>query len=261
MKIYTISLAVLLDLLNIAHAEDQLTDQERSAASLLSSIADIAIGKIDASSCYEMKGQYSIKLFATGMVGQRRQNNLATVKLPDHAVSVVAYPKTKIPEVGSQIITMYTRTSDYDVFDPVKNYDAVYSFNSTGDLLSMVGNVELFINYSYLKTKAYSTEANTNFSFRESGDNEDLNSTNIGSGMSLLSSLEYPRAKYQQRIKITRDDGTNAHTMFLRDLLNYRNPCRIKTELAGHNGTDSIAEEGYLTIDMSSPEDPVVLIF
>ncbi|WP_064042529.1 hypothetical protein [Methylomonas koyamae] len=259
MRITTLPLVFLVGLLNIAHADDQLTDQERSAIALLNSISDIVVAKIDAGSCYEMKGQYQIKLFATGMIRQRRQNNMATVRLSDRAVSVVAYPKVKIPEVGSQIVTIYTRTSDYDVFDPVKNYDAVYSFNSDGSLLSMVGNLELFTNHSYLTSQAYGTEAKTGFSAEPSSD--DLNSTNIGRGSSQLSALDYPKAKYQQRVQLSRDAATNSHTLFLRDLLSNNQSCRIKTETVGHRSNDSISEEGYLTIDMSNPDDPVVFIF
>lgn len=261
MKRSTIFLAIYLGVSNIVYANDQLTDQERSAVSLLGSIMDIIMSKIDASSCYELRGQYQLKLFATGAVGQRRQNNMITVKLPDHAVSVVAYLKTKIPEVGSQIITMYTRTSDYNVFDPVKNYDAIYSFNSTSDALSMVSNLELFMNYSYLKSQEYNTEAKLSFNFSEYNDPEDENMINIGLGMSQLSMLEYPKAKYQQRVQMTRAIGTNAHTIFIRDLLAHRKACRIKAEMIGHNSTDSISQDGNITIDMSSPDDPVVLLF
>ncbi|MCQ8180830.1 hypothetical protein NP603_06905 [Methylomonas sp. SURF-1] len=260
MKITTITLVFLVGLLNIAHADDQLTDQERSAMALLNSISDIVVAKIDAGSCYEMRGQYPIKIFTTGMVRQRRQNNMVTVKLSDRAVSVVAYPKVKIPEVGSQIITMYTRTSDYDVFDQVKNYDAVYSFNSTGSLLSMVGNLELFTNHSYLTSQAYGTEAKTSFSFSEQSSG-DLNSTNIGRGSSQLTVLDYPKAKYQQRVQLTRDGSANSHTVFLRDLLSNNQSCRIKTETIGRHDNDAISEEGYLTVDMSNLDDPVVLIF
>lgn len=252
---------IFLGIYNLAHANDQLTDPERSAISLLSSLMDIAISKIDTSSCHEMRGQYQLKLFSTGVAGQRRQNNMITAKLPDHAVSVVAYLKNKVPDIGSQIITVYTRTSDYNVFDPVKNYDAVYTFSSTAEQLSMVSNLELFINYNYLNTQLYSTEANTKFSFKDPGDLEDINMVNIGLGMIQLSSLEYLKSKYQQRLKITRDDGTNAHTLFLRDLLAYRQTCRIKAEMVGHNGTDYISQEGNITIDMSGPYDPVVLSF
>lgn len=261
MKPSTIFSIFFFGLSNIVHADDQLTNPERSAVAMLGSIMDIVISKIDTSSCSEMRGQYQLKLFATGVAGQRRQNNMVTVKLPDHAISVVAYLKNKIPDIGSQIITVYTRTSGYNIFDPVKNYDAVYTFDSTAEQLSMVSNLELFINFNYFETQLYSTEAKTRFNIRESSDLEDTNIVNIGSGMSQLSNLEYPQSKYQQRLKITRDDSTNAHTLFLRDLLAHRQTCRIKAEMIGHNDTDSISQEGNLTIDMSSPDDPVVLYF
>ncbi|WP_064007227.1 hypothetical protein [Methylomonas methanica] len=252
---------ILLGFSNIVHADDQLTDPERSSVSLLSSIMDIIISKIDNSSCYEMRGRYPLKLFATGVVAQRRQNNMATVKLADHAVSVVAYPKNKIPDIGSQIITVYTRTSDYNIFDPVKNYDAIYSFNATADRISMVSNLELFLNYNYLTTQEYSAEANISFQFSETSDITDAVSSNRGEGISQLSISETQKARYQQRLRITRDDGTNAHTLFLRDLLSYRQTCRIKAEMVGRNGMGSVSQDGYLTIDMSWPDDPVVLYF
>ena len=261
MKYSAIYSVILLGLSTVVHADDQLTDQERSEVSLLGSIMDIVIAKVDNSSCYEMKGQYPLRLFASGVAGQRRQNNMVTVKLADHAVSVVAYLKNKVPDIGSQVITVYARTSDYNIFDPVKNYDAVYSFNSTADQLSMVSNSELFINYSYLKTQAYSTEAKTRFTFSESSDLAEATTTNLGEGMSQLSNLEYPKAKYQQRLKISRDIDSNAHTLFVRDLLAHRQACRIKAEMIGHNGTDNISQEGNLTIDMSSPDDPIVLSY
>lgn len=252
---------IILGFSNIVNANDQLTDPERSAVSLLSSIMDIVISKIDNSSCYEMRGQYPLKLFATGAVAQRRQNNMVAVKLADHAVSVVAYPKNKIPDVGSQIITVYTRTSDYNLFDPVKNYDAVYSFNSTADRVSLVSNMELFLNYSYLKTQAYSTEGKIGFQFSQTGNLVDEVLSNIGEGVSQLSNPDVQKARYQQRLKITRDDGTNAHALFLRDLLSSRQTCRIKAEMIGHNGIENFSQDGYLTIDMSGPDDPVVLYF
>ncbi len=261
MKYCAICLLINISFSTLVHANDQLTDPERSAVSLLVSIVDIVSSKIDASSCGEMRGQYPLQLFATGVAGQRRQNNMATVKLPDHNVSVIAYLKNKIPDVGSQIITAYARTSDYDVFDPVKDYDGIYSFNPTGDLVTMTSNFELFMNYSYLKTQTYSSTAITSFSFKESTDPYEMSETNIGWGMSQLSKVEYPKFKYWQRLKIVRDDGANASTIYLKDLLANRQTCRIKTEIIGQSSMDFISQEGYLTVDLSSPTDPVVLSF
>ena len=262
MKNISIFFLPLIGLLNIAYADEQLTDQEKVAYALLGSISDIAVARIDASGCYEMRGQYPIKLFATGVAGQRRQNNMATAKLPDHSSSVVAFPKNKIPEVGSQVVTLSTRTSDFNLFDPVKNYGGFYSFDFTSGSASMVGNVELFLNYSYSTSQAYQVESKTAFRFSETVGQESIDLTNLGEGSSQLLTLEAPKAKYQQRVTMARDSGTNAHTLFVRDLLaSYRQYCRVKAELLGSNSSSLFSQEGYLTIDMSRPDDPIVLFF
>lgn len=250
---------ILLGLSNLVFAGDQLTDAERSTVSLLASLLDIVSAKIDSSSCYEMKGQYQLQLYATGIPGQRRQNNMVTAKLPGHAVSIVAYLNTKIPDVGSQITTTYTRTSEYNAFDPVKNYNAVFSFDATAGLMLTDSNSELFTDNNYLKSQPYTTTAIASFNYSDTSIPGDPNASNLGWGMSQLSNPEYPKSNYWQRLTITRDEAAQAHTLFLRDLLAYRQSCRIKIEMTGQNSTDFILQAGNLTVDLSSPYDPVVL--
>lgn len=261
MKRSAVLSAILLGLSSLTHADEVLTAQERMAFTLLNSILDIVSARINTSSCNELKGQYRITLFATGNGDERRENNLITVELSNQAVSVIGYPKDIVPEFGSMILAGYAAFPASNTFDVVvKDYSASYTFNSTGELVTTMGDVAL--KNRYLATQLlYKTGATTSFNRSLSSDPEDLYASNIGWGMSRLSTPEYPKSKYWQRLKISRDDGTNAETFFVRDLLAYRQSCRIKIDMSGHNSADNIAQEGHLIIDMSSPHDPVGISF
>lgn len=260
MKCHPIFPVILFGLSNLANANDVLTAPEKTAFSLLGSVMDIVSAKVDASSCNELKGQYQLTLFVTGVGGQRRQNNIVTAALPVHPVSVIGYPKNKIPEVGTRILTNYTRTSNYDDFDPVIRYSAAYDFNSTDSLLAMAANLELKDRYFDIKL-LYSTGALSNFTRSSSSDIEDEYATYIGWGMSWLSNPEFPKSKNWLRFKISRDAGINAHTFLARDLLVHSQPCRIKIAMSGHNSLDSISQEGHITIEMAMPDDSIGVSF
>ncbi len=256
MKHYSIFLVILFGLSRIAQANEILTAQERVAVSLLGSVMSIVSAKVEAGSCNELRGQYPLTLFATGVGGQRRQNNLVTVKLPVHPVSVFAYPRSKIAEVGLRVRTSYARTSNYNDFDPVSRYDAVYNFNSTGDLLVMVS--QLTLKDPYQDTELlYSAGAISQFERSPSSDLENAYASNIGWGMSWLSSSKFPRSKNWQRFEMSRDLGIDGRTNFIRDLLVYRAPCQIKITLSGHNGSDFISQQGYLAVEMALPDGSV----
>jgi hypothetical protein len=236
-----------------------LSAQERTVVSLLTSVMDIVNGRIDADSCFELSGWYPVTLYATGVGGQRRQNNMVTVGLPTHPVSVAGYPKSTVSGIGSRILTGYTRTSNYNDFDPVKGYVASYSFNSTGEMSEMTGYLDLLD--WFLGEQAYKSEAIMNISYSSLSEQVNEYATNVGWGMSRLSNPEYPQYKYWQRIKNIRDDGTNAHTIMVRDLLAEGIPCRVKIDVSGHNSTDYMSLDGFLTIEMANPTDPVGVSF
>ncbi len=261
MKRHTILSVILLGSSNLAHADEVLTAQERTAFSLLESVTDIVSARIDASTCYDLQGQYHMTLFATGQGGDRRQNNMATVELPNQVVTVVGYPKSIVSGVGAMILAGYSFTPSYNDFDYlVNNYSATYAFDSTSESLSMASDIQL--RNPYLVTQLLSrTEAITSFSRSALSDPQDGYATNVGWGMSGLSKSGYGKSKYWQRFKISRDDGTNAETILVTDLLAYRQSCRIKINMSGHNSADNISQEGYLTIDMSNPYDPVGVSF
>lgn len=267
MKPYAILPVIFLCATNFAHSEvvvqssAALTAPEKSTFSLLNSIMDIVSAKVDASSCYELRGQYPLTLFATGVGGQRKQNNMISVQLPVHEVSVAAFVKDNIPEVGSRILTLYMRTSAYNDYDPVRRYQGTYDFNSDDDLLSMISELEFYTDYSYLKTQAYTTGKITSFNRSSVSESDDAYATHVGWGMSRLSNPEYPKEKYWQRFKISRDAGTSGRSVLVRDLLAYMKSCRIKIDMNGHNGTDYIAQDGYITVDLAEPSYPVGVSF
>ena len=256
MKIYSIFSVFLLGLSSLTHANELSSPQERTAFALLDSIMGIVSARIDSSSCLDLRGAYSLRLFATGVGGQRRQNNLVTVELPDHPVSINGYPKSKILGIGSQIQTGYTRTSNYNDFDPVRVFKGIYRFNSTDEVADMAASLEIQ-NY-FFETQAYHTEAITSFYLWSSSNDESESRYNWG--MSWLSTPEYPKSKYLQRLNSSRDEGTDARTLFVRDILAGAS-CRIKIDISGHNSSDFISQEGYLSIDMLKPGDPVDTFF
>jgi len=256
MKIHGIFSVLLLGMSSITHANEVSSPQERTAFALLDSVMGIVSARIDSSSCLDLRGAYSLRLFATGVGGQRRQNNLVTVSLPDHPVSINGYPKSKILGIGSQVQTGYTRTSNYTDFDPVTRYVGIYRFNSTDELVKMAASLELQ-NYFY-EPQAYYTEATTSFYLLSSSNNESESRYNWG--MSWISISEYPKSKYLQRVNSSRDDGIDARTLFVRDIL-AGDSCRVKIDISGHNSSDFIAQEGYLSIDILKPNDPVDVFF
>ena len=75
--------------------------------------------------------------------------------------------------------------------------------------------------------------------------------------MNALMNPDFPRSKFWKRFQITRDDSINTRTFLVSDLLAYDQSCRIKIDMNGHNSSDHITQEGYLTIDLSEPHDPV----
>ena len=256
MKHYRIFPVILLGLSSLTHANELSSPQERTAFALLDSIMGIVSARIDSSSCLDLRGAYSLRLFATGVGGQRRQNNLVTVELPDHPASVIGYPKTEVPGIGSRILTGYTRTSNYNDFDPVNRYIGIYNFDSTGELAEMTASLEIQ-NY-FFETQVYHTEAITSFYLWSSSNDESESRYNWG--MSRLSTPEYPKSKYLQRLNSSRDEGTDARTLFVRDILAGAS-CRIKIDISGHNSSDFILQEGYLSIDILKPGDPVDVFF
>lgn len=265
MKRSTVFSVILFGSLGAAHAEEvstpaALTATEKTAYSLLNSVMDIVSARVDAKNCYDFKGQYPVTLFATGVEGQRKQNNMINVQLKNTPISVMGYPKTKIPEVGTQIVTAYGVTWDATIFNPVRYYRASYNFSPNDDLLEMTSNLELYLSVN-LNTRAYTTEAITSFNRSASSDPNDSFASYMGWGMSTLSNPEYPKHKFWQRFKMRRDEGSNGATYLVKDLLAYRQSCRAKIEMSGHNGSDYISQEGYLTIDMSYPTDTIVLSY
>ncbi|MDO8845408.1 hypothetical protein [Methylicorpusculum sp.] len=253
---------ILFGSLAVAQAEEVLTANaltapERTAFSLLSSVMDIVSARIDTRNCFEFRGRYPVTLFANGIEGQRKQNNMINVQLNKTPISVMGYPKTKIPEVGSQVVTAYGVTWSENLFNPVRYYRANYTFSETDDLLEMNSKLGLYLSIN-LNTREYTTEAITSFNRSPSSDPADSYASYIGWGMSVLSNPEYPTHKYWERFNMRRDEGTNGATYFVKDLLAFRQSCRIKIEMIGHNGSDYISQEGNLTIDLSSPTDPIV---
>jgi hypothetical protein len=253
---------ILFGSLDVAQAEEVLTAEtltapERTAFSLLSSVVDIVGARIDTRNCYDFRGRYPVILFANGVEGQRKQNNMINVQFNNTPISVMGYPKTKIPEVGSQVVTAYGVTWNENIFNPVRYYRANYNFSETDDLLEMSSTLGLYLSIN-LNTREYTTKGITSFNRSPSSDPEDSYASYIGWGMTLLTNLEYPKHKYWQRFNMRRDEGTNGATYFVQDLLAYRQSCRIKIEMIGHNSSDNISQEGNLTIDLSNPTDPIV---
>ncbi len=256
MKQYLIFLIILLNLSNFAHANEVLTAQERTAFSLLGSIMDIVSARIDASSCNEQKGQYELTLFATGVGGERRRNNMVTAILSDQIITVFGYPKSLVPGYGALIHTGYANIPTYsNTITATTKYEGSYTFNSTGELVTMSSNLVLRPPYFTAQLR-YSTKAITSLSRVETSESDGDDEPRLGWGISWLLNSEYPKSKYWQRFKISQDNGINARTFFIRDLLAYRQPCRIKIDMDGHNSVDNILQEGYLTIDMSNITDP-----
>lgn len=258
MKINGIFPVFFIGLSSMTHANELSSTQERTAFALLDSVMSIVSARIDSSSCLDLRGTYSLSLFATGIGGQRRQNNLVTVSLPDHPVAINGYPRSKILGIGTQIQTGYTRTSNYTDFDPVGRYVGMYRFNLTDELVKIAASLEL--RNELYETQAYDTEAVTSF-YLWSPDNGD-SETRYNWGMSWLSTSEYPKSKYLQRVNSSRDEGedTVARTLFVRDTL-AKDSCRIKIDISGHNNSDFFSQEGYLSIDILKPNDPVDVFF
>ena len=231
------------------------------AFSLLTSVIDIVNAQIDANSCFELRGQYPITLFATGVSGARKQNNLVTFYLLNRKGYVMGFPNDTIQEAGTTILTNYTVPADLigvaDFGLAVKEYKANYNFNPVSELLKMSSALALKIPFVLTELK-YSTSAITSFNSSPSDIPDAPSVANIGWGMSALMNPVFAKSKYWQRFKINRDDGVNARTFFVSDLLAYRQSCRVKIDVTGHNSSDYISQEGYLTIDLSEPHDPVV---
>ncbi len=257
MKKYTIFSVMLLILPSLVHANNALTTQERTAFSLLESIMDIVSAKIDASSCNEQRGRYQLTLFATGVGGERRQNNRVTANLPDQVITVFGYPKKLAQGYGALVYTGYANIPNYsNIATALTKYEASYTFNSTSELVTMTSNLELRPPY-FAAQLLYSTEAITSLSRVNTSEMAGDYEPPLGWGISWLSNPEYPKSKYWQRFKFSQGNNINARTFFVRDLLAYRQSCRIKIDIGGYKGMDNISQEGYLTIDMSSPHDPV----
>ena len=79
--------------------------------------------------------------------------------------------------------------------------------------------------------------------------------------MNALMNSDFPRSKYWKRFKISRDEGVNARAVLVSDILSDGQSCRVEIDMNGHNGSDYINQNGYLTIDLSEPHDPVNFSF
>lgn len=234
----------------------QLTAQEKTAFTLLNSLMDIVSAKVDADSCNELRGAYPLKLFAVGVGGQRKENNMVTVQLPVHEVSVMGYPKIAVLDIGLIINTVYGKTSHYNDYDPVQLYRGNYNYNANGSLLQMSSDLILKKD-KYSDSVSYDTTATTSFYPSVDSAPDKGYAANVGWGMAQLSDAKTPKSKYWQRFTANRDDEANGHVFFVRDLLASGIPCRVKIDISGHSGIDNISQEGFLTVEMASPGDPV----
>ncbi len=232
-----------------------LSPQEKTAVSLYEGIMDIVNAKINASSCFIMKGKYQITLFATGADDQRKQNNMVSAKLPGNTTYLLAGPNyVNMPDASSVYVVSTRGPTSYE-FTPIDTYRAIYTFDGAGETMSMTGNLELrdFISV----THRFSTLAITNFSNSSSNEIQEEYVTNIGWGMSSLSNQKFPHSKYWERIKFQRHSNDQGRTILVRDLLTLPASCRITIDTIGYNNTDYISQQGHVTVGTAIPGDPV----
>jgi len=277
--IFLVSFAFLISLSNFAYTEDlnpipdeataevNITDdfdlvtpgilspQEKTAFSLYESILDIVNAKINTSSCFIMRGKYQITLFATGDAAQRKQNNMLTARLPGNTTYLLAGPNYQNMPDASSVYVLSTRGPTSYEFTPIDIYQAIYTFDGSGELMSMTGNLELrdFI----MVTHRFSTLAITNFSNSPSNEVQKEYVTNIGWGMSSLSNQKFPGPKYWERIKFQRHSNDQGRTILVRDLLTLPTSCRITIDTTGYNNTDYFSQQGHITVKTAIPGDPV----
>lgn len=264
MKLFALISVSLLVWSSLARADELLSAQDRMTFALLTSVADIVAARADASSCYELQGQYPITLFATGVSGGRIQDNMVTFDLQNRMGYVMGFPYQAIPEVGTTIQTMFFLPASLigttDTLLRIKEYKGRYVYDSTNELLTMTSNVSLLTPITLSELKYRATEI-TNFSPDSTNSLEGTNISNDGWGMNALMNSDFPRSKYWKRFKISRDEGVNARAVLVSDILSDGQSCRVEIDMNGHNGSDYINQNGYLTIDLSEPHDPVNFSF
>ena len=232
-----------------------LSPQELTAFALYESMMNIVNAKINASSCFIMRGKYQISLFTVGVAGQRRQNNRVAAQLPGHTVNLHAFPDHEITELGSGISVNHARLITSFDYESINKYRARYTFDPTGTTISMTGNLELRDYYSV--THIFNTLGTTNFNRINSNEIQEEYATNTGWGMSSVSGLEYPHSKYWERIKFQRHSNDRARTILVRDLLTLPTSCRITIDTMGYNNTGYISQQGHITIGTAIPGDTV----
>ena len=246
-----------------------LTPQEKPVYAMLISVMDIINTRMaaDPDFCVDYVGSYRMKIYATGVAGQRRQNNMVKVDFKGHPIAVVAIIGSELPELGTRISTRYVFAT-YDglpysgnMVDPVSNIASESYFDPVGNLQQSRTSVVLTSPNTDLISYTVETLAHLQSNINSEVIENQYSSIVNGWGMSWLTYNEHPVTQYWQRYWSSLSTNQKARTFMVRDIMEYNKICRVQMDIFGKNDLDFASQEGYLSIQIVPRGYPVSVNF